>query len=110
MEIFCFRGRDYGGMPRPLERSHLIHPKSQHQIQYVLSTTVLDISLVHPVCTLGSAALVPNWRCTMNVGMFESFITGHWFSTEAKRIWSDVATLQAWLSVEAALASAQAEL
>ena len=46
----------------------------------------------------------------MNIGMFESFITGHWFSAEAKRIWSDVATLQAWLTVEAALASAQAEL
>jgi adenylosuccinate lyase/3-carboxy-cis,cis-muconate cycloisomerase len=46
----------------------------------------------------------------MNVGMFESFVTGHWFSSEAKRIWSDVATLQAWLDVEAALARAQAEL
>ncbi len=46
----------------------------------------------------------------MNIGMFESFITGHWFSAEAKRIWSDVATLQAWLTVEAALARAQAEL
>lgn len=46
----------------------------------------------------------------MNIGMFESFVTGHWFSDEAKRIWSDVATLQAWLDVEAALARAQAEL
>jgi 3-carboxy-cis,cis-muconate cycloisomerase len=46
----------------------------------------------------------------MAIGMFESFITGHWFSQEAKRIWSDVATLQAWLTVEAALARAQAEL
>ena len=46
----------------------------------------------------------------MNIGMFESFITGHWFSSEAKRIWSDVATLQTWLAVEAALARAQAEL
>lgn len=46
----------------------------------------------------------------MNIGMFESFITSHWFSSQAKRIWSDVATLQAWLSVEAALARAQAEL
>ncbi|UUZ69080.1 adenylosuccinate lyase family protein [Polaromonas sp. P2-4] len=46
----------------------------------------------------------------MKIGMFESFITGHWFSSEAKRIWSDVATLQAWLAVEAALARAQAEL
>jgi len=46
----------------------------------------------------------------MNIGMFNSFITGHWFSEEAKRIWSDTATLQAWLSVEAALARAQAEL
>ena len=46
----------------------------------------------------------------MNIGMFESFVTGHWFSSEAKRIWSDVATLQSWLNVEAALARAQAEL
>lgn len=46
----------------------------------------------------------------MNIGMFESFITGHWFSREAKLVWSDVATLQAWLDVEAALARAQAEL
>nr|WP_315191682.1 adenylosuccinate lyase family protein [uncultured Albidiferax sp.] len=46
----------------------------------------------------------------MQIGMFESFITGHWFSSDAKRIWSDVATLQAWLDVEAALAQAQAEL
>jgi len=46
----------------------------------------------------------------MSIGMFESFVTGHWFSAEAKRIWSDAATLQAWLTVEAALARAQAEL
>ncbi|MBI5721107.1 MAG: adenylosuccinate lyase family protein [Burkholderiales bacterium] len=46
----------------------------------------------------------------MNIGMFESFVTGHWFSSEAKRLWSDVATLQAWLDVEAALARAQAGL
>jgi adenylosuccinate lyase/3-carboxy-cis,cis-muconate cycloisomerase len=46
----------------------------------------------------------------MSIGMFESFVTGHWFSAEAKKIWSDVATLQAWLDVEAALALAQAEL
>ena len=46
----------------------------------------------------------------MSVGMFESFITGHWFSAEAKSLWSDTATLQAWLDVEAALARAQAEL
>lgn len=46
----------------------------------------------------------------MRVGMFESFITGHWFSAEAKQVWSDVATLQAWLDVEAALARVQARL
>lgn len=46
----------------------------------------------------------------MHIGMFESFVTGHWFSQQAKSIWSDVATLQAWLDVEAALAHAQAEL
>lgn len=46
----------------------------------------------------------------MPIGMFESFITGHWFSAQAKHIWSDEATLQAWLTVEAALAQAQAEL
>jgi len=46
----------------------------------------------------------------MSIGMFESFVTGHWFSADAKRIWSDVAALQAWLTVEAALARAQAEL
>lgn len=46
----------------------------------------------------------------MRIGMFESFVTRHWFSAEAKAIWSDAATLQAWLDVEAALAEAQAEL
>jgi 3-carboxy-cis,cis-muconate cycloisomerase len=44
------------------------------------------------------------------MSMFESFVTGHWFNAEAKRIWSDAATLQAWLDVEAALALTQAEL
>lgn len=46
----------------------------------------------------------------MTVGMFTSFITRHWFSPSAIRIWSDDATLQAWLDVEAALARAQAAL
>ena len=46
----------------------------------------------------------------MNIGMFESFVTRHWFSEDAKRVWSDVATLQAWLDIEAALARAQAGL
>lgn len=46
----------------------------------------------------------------MHVSMFESFVTGHWFSAETKRIWSDVSTLQYWLKVEAALAQAQADL
>jgi 3-carboxy-cis,cis-muconate cycloisomerase len=46
----------------------------------------------------------------MSVGMFTSFITRHWFSPTAISIWSDDATLQAWLDVEAALARAQAEL
>lgn len=46
----------------------------------------------------------------MPIGMFESFFIGHWFSAEAKRLWSDAATLQSWLTVEAALARAQAEL
>ncbi len=46
----------------------------------------------------------------MNIGMFESFVTRHWFSEGAKQIWSDFATLQAWLDVEAALARAQSEL
>ncbi|HRD84861.1 MAG TPA: lyase family protein, partial [Rubrivivax sp.] len=42
--------------------------------------------------------------------MFDSFVTGHWFSSEAKALWSDRATLQAWLDVEAALAQVQAEM
>jgi 3-carboxy-cis,cis-muconate cycloisomerase len=46
----------------------------------------------------------------MNVGMFESFATRHWFLQEARAIWSDRATLQAWLDAEAALALAQADL
>lgn len=46
----------------------------------------------------------------MKISMFESFVTGHWFSAAAKRIWSDSATLQAWLTVEGALALAQADL
>ena len=46
----------------------------------------------------------------MNIGMFESFITRHWFHPEARALWSDQATLQAWLDVEAALAGAQADL
>ena len=44
------------------------------------------------------------------VGMFSSFVTQAWFSSEAKAVWSDQATLQAWLDVEAALAAAQAEI
>lgn len=46
----------------------------------------------------------------MRIGMFESFVTRHWFCGEATAVWSDAATLQAWLDVEAALAEAQAEL
>jgi adenylosuccinate lyase/3-carboxy-cis,cis-muconate cycloisomerase len=46
----------------------------------------------------------------MTLGMFDSFITRHWFSDAAKRLWDDRATLQAWLDVEAALAAAQAAL
>ena len=46
----------------------------------------------------------------MSTGMFESCITGHWFNTKAKAIWSDTGTIQAWLDVEAALAQAQARL
>lgn len=46
----------------------------------------------------------------MRIGMFESFMTSYWLSAEAKQIWSDTATLQAWLKVEAALAEAQAAL
>ena len=46
----------------------------------------------------------------MTVGMFDSFFTRYWFSEAAKAIWSDHATLQAWLDVEVALARAQAEL
>jgi adenylosuccinate lyase/3-carboxy-cis,cis-muconate cycloisomerase len=46
----------------------------------------------------------------MNTGMFDSFVTRHWFSAEAKGLWNDRATLQAWLDVEAALAQTQAEL
>lgn len=45
-----------------------------------------------------------------NIGMFDSCITGHWFSQEAKEIWSDLSTIQSWLDVEAALAQAQAQL
>ena len=46
----------------------------------------------------------------MHIGMFNSCITGHWFSAAAKAIWDDQGQLQAWLDVEAALALAQAEL
>lgn len=46
----------------------------------------------------------------MNVGLFDSFITRGWYNAEARRIWSDQGTLQAWLRVEAALAWAQGEL
>ncbi len=52
----------------------------------------------------------PVGEVPMTIGMFESFITRHWFSAEAKGIWKDQATLQAWLDVEVALARAQAEL
>lgn len=43
---------------------------------------------------------IQNIEGNMHTGMFESFITQHWFSSKAKEIWSDVATLQAWLDVE----------
>lgn len=46
----------------------------------------------------------------MNVGLFDSFITRGWYNAEARRVWSDVGTLGAWLHVEATLALAQAEL
>lgn len=46
----------------------------------------------------------------MPLSMFDSYITGHWFSDNAKVIWDDLATIQAWLDVEAALALAQAEV
>lgn len=46
----------------------------------------------------------------MHIGMYESFITSYCFSSAAKQIWSDEATLQAWLDVEVALAQAQAQL
>jgi adenylosuccinate lyase/3-carboxy-cis,cis-muconate cycloisomerase len=46
----------------------------------------------------------------MTNGMFSSFITRHWFSKTVIDIWSDEATLQTWLDVEAALALAQAKL
>jgi 3-carboxy-cis,cis-muconate cycloisomerase len=49
-------------------------------------------------------------KAAMNIGMFESFITRHWFHPQARTLWSDRATLQAWLDVEAALAGAQADL
>jgi 3-carboxy-cis,cis-muconate cycloisomerase len=39
-----------------------------------------------------------------------NFYTRYWFSDEAGAIWSDTATLQAWLEVEATLAEAQADL
>jgi 3-carboxy-cis,cis-muconate cycloisomerase len=42
--------------------------------------------------------------------MLDSFFTRHWFNEEAKAIWDDAATLQAWLTVEAALALAQGDL
>ena len=46
----------------------------------------------------------------MSLGMFDSFITGHWFDDPAKQLWSDGAQLQAWLDVESSLAAVQAEL
>ncbi len=39
-----------------------------------------------------------------------NFYTRYWFSAEAGAIWSDGATLQGWLDVEATLAEAQADL
>ena len=45
-----------------------------------------------------------------SVGMFNTFLTCHWFDDDAKAIWTDAKTLQGWLDVEAALATAQAEL
>ena len=46
----------------------------------------------------------------MPLSMFDSYITGHWFSSDAKAIWDDLATIQAWLDVEAALAQAQSDV
>lgn len=46
----------------------------------------------------------------MPIGMFDSFITAHWFNADAKRLWTEEATLQSWLDVEAALARVQAGL
>jgi len=49
-------------------------------------------------------------QAATSVGLFGSFISRAWFGDEARRIWSDLGTLQTWLDVEAALAEAQAEL
>ncbi|UPR28347.1 adenylosuccinate lyase family protein [Vibrio crassostreae] len=46
----------------------------------------------------------------INVGMFNTFLTCHWFADEAKEIWTDENTLQGWLDIESALAKAQAEI
>ncbi|MFD2265022.1 adenylosuccinate lyase family protein [Lacibacterium aquatile] len=46
----------------------------------------------------------------MPLSMYDSYITSHWFSADAKAVWDDLATIQAWLDVEAALAQAQADV
>uniref|UniRef100_UPI003989B599 class-II fumarase/aspartase family protein n=1 Tax=Serratia sp. (in: enterobacteria) TaxID=616 RepID=UPI003989B599 len=64
------------------------------------------------VCLIKAISMTENGENKMNasVGMFNTFLTCHWFSDEAKEIWSDFNTLQGWLDVEVALAKAQAEL
>lgn len=45
-----------------------------------------------------------------SVGIFNTIFACHWFNDEDKAIWTDLNTLQGWLDVEVALATAQAEL
>ncbi|WP_411752976.1 lyase family protein, partial [Serratia sp. (in: enterobacteria)] len=68
--------------------------------------------IIKTVCLIKAISMTENGENKMNasVGMFNTFLTCHWFSKEAKKNWSDFNTLQGWLDVEVALAKAQAEL
>ena len=45
-----------------------------------------------------------------SIGLLNSIFSKHWLNREAVALWTDGATLQAWLDVEVALAQAQAQL
>jgi adenylosuccinate lyase len=61
-------------------------------------------STPHPVMADTSSA-----SSASNLGLLQSIFTRHWLAPEAVALWTDEATLRAWVEVELALAQAQSD-